>query len=132
MSDINLENAIDELIVLANAIGNRLDFVQGAGGNISIKIDDQKLIVKASGVKLKDLNKNNGFTLVNFFKVNQLIKKLANSTEIDDSQFNSDVINFAENIINMPTSRPSMEIGFHSLINKKYVIHSHPLYSLYF
>ena len=49
---------IDNLIKLCEKIGNNVLFVQGAGGNISVKNKDT-LMVKASGQRLSEASKKN-------------------------------------------------------------------------
>jgi rhamnose utilization protein RhaD (predicted bifunctional aldolase and dehydrogenase) len=124
----DLNKNIEDLVFLSHEIGNRLDYVQGGGGNISVKIDQKRLIVKASGVKLKNLNSQYGFSLVNFAQVNKLILQLIQDPKSNDDKFNHNINKFNEEIPSSTKLRPSMEIGFHSLISSKYVIHSHPIY----
>ena len=46
----NLKN----LLLLSKHLNSRIDYLQGAGGNISEKIDDQVMAIKSSGVEIKE------------------------------------------------------------------------------
>ena len=47
----NLKN----LLLLSKYLTNRIDYLQGAGGNISEKIDDRVMVIKSSGVEIKEI-----------------------------------------------------------------------------
>ena len=96
MSNSELRQFID----LSRAIGQCPDFVQGAGGNVSVKINN-KMLIKASGWRLEDISENNGLVAVNM-----------NNGDIENSQ----------------ALRPSMEAGFHIFLDK-YVVHTHSVYT---
>jgi len=96
MSNSELRQFID----LSRAIGQRPDFVQGAGGNVSVKINN-KMLIKTSGWRLEDISENNGLVAVNM-----------NNGDIENSQ----------------ALRPSMEAGFHIFLDK-YVVHTHSVYT---
>lgn len=89
---------LKQFIDLSRAIGQRPDFVQGAGGNVSIKIGD-KMFIKASGWRLKDVSESDGLAIV-------------------------DTVNNG----NFGNLKPSMETEFHAFL-EKYVIHTHPVYA---
>lgn len=99
-----LFKSIDELVYLSQFYGGRIDYVQGAGGNISVKYDNL-LIIKSSGVNLIEMTKSNGYSIV--------------KNDINDQKLIKTVIR---------TDKPSMEIWFHSFL-KKYVLHMHPMWS---
>ena len=96
MSNSELRQFID----LSRAIGQCPDFVQGAGGNVSVKINN-KMLIKTSGWRLEDISENNGLVAVNM-----------NNGDIENSQ----------------ALRPSMEAGFHIFLDK-YVVHTHSVYT---
>ena len=57
---MNQSKNIKELSEFCNKVGKDFFLVQGVGGNVSYKSND-KLIIKASGVSLKDALNNNIF-----------------------------------------------------------------------
>lgn len=44
--------SLHELVWLCQKIGRKIDYVQGGGGNISVKLDSQYMAIKASGLGL--------------------------------------------------------------------------------
>ena len=121
----NLKN----LLFLSKYLTNRIDYLQGAGGNISEKIDDEVMVIKSSGVEIKEINQKYGYSLVSYKKISEEFSKLP--LEISKEQ-DETMVSFVNNqIINLPnykSLRPSIETGFHSIL-KKYVIHTHSVYS---
>ena len=106
----SLKNDLKELSVF---LGSNLDWVQGAGGNTSVK-DNGVLWVKASGFWLSDAQKNNIFApLVRqtvLEKINQGIEDL-NSARTPEKQYHS--------------LRPSIETTMHALMRHRFVVHVH-------
>ena len=99
-------NEFKKFIELSRLLGQRPDFIQGTGGNVSIKIDSQKMLIKTSGWRLSDINENSGLV------------------EINLNQKNNDNFVF-EKSWNL---RPSIETGFHAFLDK-FVIHTHSVYA---
>lgn len=60
MEKVNLE----QLIYFSRRCGERIDYVQAGGGNTSIKTDDGKMYIKASGKRLSDLKSQADFALI--------------------------------------------------------------------
>ena len=121
----NLKN----LLFLSSYLTNRIDYLQGAGGNISEKIDDDVMAIKSSGVEIKEMNQKYGYSIVNYKKISAEFSKLP--LKISKEQDETTVSFIKNQTIKFPkynSLRPSIETGFHSLL-KKYVIHSHSVYS---
>ena len=97
-------------------IGESLPLVQSKGGNISAKIDN-KLIIKESGGKIKNVNYSNGYSILNYKNFN--IDNINSDKELHDFLLDS--------VKNSIYKKPSMETGFHTGL-KKYVFHLHPIY----
>jgi len=52
-----MNKSLTDLVRISNAAGKDPSFVQGGGGNTSIKTDDGKFMyIKASGTALKEMN----------------------------------------------------------------------------
>jgi ribulose-5-phosphate 4-epimerase/fuculose-1-phosphate aldolase len=102
----------EELIFLCNLFGSCSKRSQGAGGNISVK-DSNNLYIKASGVRLTSVNKDNGYVVCDLSGVLSLYNK---NIELLDST-----------ILFGNPQKPSMEIFLH-LLPSKYVVHFHPSY----
>src|SRR5262245_31377568 len=54
--------ALDELIAISREVGADPDLVQGGGGNTSVKTrDGRRMLVKASGTALADMDRERGW-----------------------------------------------------------------------
>jgi len=109
-NDNYLQKDLKELSVF---LGNNLDWVQGAGGNTSVK-DNGILWVKASGYWLSEALNNNIFTPLDrnavLDKIDQEIEDLC-SAQILEKQNHS--------------LRPSIETTLHALMRHRFVAHFH-------
>ena len=99
---------IKDLIFLSKYFGQSVLNVQGAGGNISVKLDNL-LFIKSSGFILGNMSYNEGYCIVNNNECNQM-RKESNTNLIDSKIFGYKI--------------PSMETYFHSFM-KKITIHLH-------
>lgn len=120
---------LKELEIISKAVGNRIDYVQGGGGNTSVKLSDELMAVKASGFKLNQITPKEGYVVVNYKNIKTYYENVDLSQDID---FEKESVDFAKkNVVEMEglkVLRPSVEAGFHSIL-KKYVIHTHPVYA---
>ncbi|MFO0608603.1 MAG: class II aldolase/adducin family protein [Polyangiales bacterium] len=101
----------DELTRIGDELGG-LDHVQGPGGNASVK-DGDALVVKASGVRLRDLADPASRARVPLARVLEALDGDA----------------AAEREVNAAQPRPSLEAYFHAL-GPRVVAHTHPLGAL--
>lgn len=112
------------------SIARHLPFwTQGAGSNVSCKIDQETLVIKASGHRLDQVTESEGFVYLDFRKLREKLKNLLtvekSAQEIGYSQAVSEC-----KVVDQITLRPSMESGFHALSSKKWVAHFHSLASI--
>jgi rhamnose utilization protein RhaD (predicted bifunctional aldolase and dehydrogenase) len=123
------KDELKDLEIISSNIGKDSKYVQGGGGNTSVKLDDELMAVKASGFKLKQITENKGFVVVNYKNIKEYYENIDFKSNKD---YESDSIKFAQNNIvtidGIETLRPSVEAGFHSIL-EKYVIHTHPVYA---
>jgi polyisoprenyl-phosphate glycosyltransferase len=108
-------------------IYTRHDFFQGGGGNVSVKIDQNHMVVKASGVRMKDIE--------NFLSVVEVDYSLIQKSLLNQAWIGSEMSETAYDDIvgaavqkNNQKQRPSMETGFHVFLGKA-VLHSHSVYT---
>jgi rhamnose utilization protein RhaD (predicted bifunctional aldolase and dehydrogenase) len=123
--------AQENFITICQKIGNSFEYSQGSGGNVSTKIDMQKMIIKATGFELKNIDENRGFVIVNYHEINSLIENISSKIgpEISEDDFNNFIRKSVINIMDFQKNyRPSIEAGFHALMPYKYVIHTHSLF----
>ena len=123
------EQGFKELEIISKAVGNRIDYVQGGGGNTSVKLDDKLMAVKASGFKLKQITPSQGFVVVSYENIKNYYEGVDLSKDVDFEKESVEVAkhNVVE-IDGLQVLRPSVEAGFHSIL-RKYVIHTHPVYA---
>lgn len=120
---------LQELHKISKAVGNAPDLIQGGGGNTSVKFDENLMAIKASGFELKEVNEKTGFSIVSYKNIsnyfNGINLKIDKNWDEDSVKF---ILNQNLQHKNLPKLRPSMETGFHSVLNK-FVIHTHSVYS---
>lgn len=123
-----MKEELKNLVDISRKIGSYPEFVQGGGGNTSVKIDDNLMAIKASGYLLKDMNEDDGFAFVNYNDIDNHIKNdsILNNTEDEFSRF---IKEKTFKINGYPILKPSIETGFHALLPYKYIIHTHSIYS---
>ena len=103
---------IFKLKELSAKLGNDLSLIQASGGNTSIKLDG-KLLVKASGKKLKNALNEDIFVSLDLIKIR-------NELAINKSKKE---INF-KNICGS-SLRASIETSLHAIMPYKVVLHTH-------
>lgn len=109
-----------EWIEVSQKLGANPAFVQGGGGNTSIKLQ-QKMAIKASGSELKSMNENKGYVFVS----HQPIVDLLDQSHLpNDEEFTQRVRGFHLE----GEGRPSIETAFHACLGSC-VLHSHSVYA---
>lgn len=123
-----MEKDIKNLVHISKQIGLHPDFVQGGGGNTSVKITDDLMAIKASGSLLKNMSENQGFALVNHKEINHHItdRLILRDSEDTFSYFLKDK---TSKIGAHKSLKPSIETGFHALLDHKYIVHTHSVYA---
>ena len=111
---------MQSFVKLSKYAGMREDLVQAGGGNSAFKIQNDRMVIKASGVQLADIDKNNGYATVN----PQIIREaFLNCENIDDitEEKSKEILSLAF----IEGNRPSIETFLHS-ISGTYSLHTHP------
>lgn len=116
-----MDRNIQEFCEISQQIGNNPFWVQGPGGNTSIKLSDGRMIVKSSGSELGAVTMDSGYTFVNPAEVNVRLEQLMPGNSDMEVQYATIV----ENCGDPRFKRPSMELGFHTWLGHKYVLHFH-------
>ncbi|MCL2003203.1 MAG: class II aldolase/adducin family protein [Oscillospiraceae bacterium] len=96
---------LQQLAYLSQSAGSRADYVQGGGGNTSVKLGNGLMAIKASGYRLRQVTETDGFAVV----------------EVDTLKDVTVEQGYKE-------LRPSVEVGFHALL-RTFVLHTHPVYA---
>lgn len=92
-------------------LGNGIDYVQGAGGNLSFKEGDV-LTIKASGTRLKDAVTKQIFIELPLTQARNEVLEREDLSDLVSTQ-------------NTPALRPSIETAIHSLLPHTFVTHVH-------
>lgn len=128
MNDTIEKQGIEELIDISHYAAANIAYIQGGGGNTSVKLSETEMAVKASGCKLSDMDTAEGYVVVDYSSIKTYFAK--GITDQDTFESESSAV-LQQSIIEkegLKVMRPSVEAGFHSLL-KKYVIHTHSVYS---
>lgn len=118
-----------EVRQISNYCGGRADYVQGGGGNTSVKFDDTLMAIKASGYTLKETTEDKGYVTVNYPEIKKYYNEVDPAAEVDFEKESLEV-NLANIVLleGMENKRPSVEVGFHSFL-QRCVIHTHSVYA---
>ncbi len=122
--DPELDKAPQLLARAARAVGSRPDLTQGGGGNVSIKTGAERMLVKASGVRLKEITPAGGYSLVNYGNIRRRIAGGPGG----EAEFSDFICAQALPVKGVGPAAPSIETGFHALLNTV-VIHTHSVYA---
>lgn len=107
---------LSELCNISNYAGMREDLVQAGGGNSSVKISDCEMLIKSSGYALSEVNKNKGYSVVNYKKAMEFVKGL--ETKYSEQEILDKILCSGE--------KPSIEVFLHAMMNKC-TLHTHPI-----
>jgi len=128
---MKFKNELFDFAQMSVTAGIHPDLVQGGGGNTSVKFADGYMAIKASGFELKDVSPTFGFAVVNYQQIleyfGKSLSELPANINLDDHTA-AFVKQQAIAWEGLPIQRPSMETGFHSLLDK-YVLHTHSVYA---
>lgn len=120
---------LESFCALSQSVGARADYVQGGGGNTSVKLADGLMAIKASGYKLSDLRPDAAYAVLDGAAVKEFYLK---HEPENFSDVEKECAAFAKTqvveIEGLKPLRPSVEAGFHSLL-ERYVVHSHSVYA---
>ena len=129
------DTRLKELETISQSVGKRIDYVQGGGGNTSVKLNEEYMAVKASGYKLNQITENDGYVVVNYKNIAEYYDKVDLNSGVDYEKDSNEFVK--KNIVDLEKIkgvsapkqlRPSVEAGFHSILGT-YVIHTHSVYA---
>ena len=120
---------LKEFARVSQSVGARADYVQGGGGNTSAKLEGGLMAIKASGYCLKDIRPDKAYAVLNYDALRKFYYG-ANPDDFEDvEKAGSDQAKANTRTIDgLPPLRPSVEAGFHSILDN-YVAHSHSVYA---
>jgi NAD(P)-dependent dehydrogenase (short-subunit alcohol dehydrogenase family)/rhamnose utilization protein RhaD (predicted bifunctional aldolase and dehydrogenase) len=125
--------ALGELIAISRAVGGDPDLVQGGGGNTSIKSrDGRRMLVKASGAALADVDETRGWAELDLASARGILilDELAPG-KLPLARREREVVRLLEAAVlrsagGTAGARPSVDASLHALLGRV-VIHVHPV-----
>jgi len=116
---------IKQLVQMSKYAGERFDLVQAGGGNSSVKLSGGKMIIKASGYNLSEINESKGISRVDNHKILYLLdkKELVKLTKLEREKR---AVKAMEDANLTPKIKASIETFLHAL-TQKYTLHTHPI-----
>lgn len=120
---------MEAFIKLSHIGGSRADYIQGGGGNTSVKLENGLMAIKASGYCLKDIEMDNGYAVLDGSALRKFYREHDPEEFADCEAAGAQCTK--ENVVKvegLPTLRPSVEAGFHSIL-KTYVLHTHSVFA---
>lgn len=118
-------NEISELVRASNGIGKSKELVQAGGGNTSVKTEDGRMFIKASGFTFSEMTENSGFTVLDYKKISNFFEDYIYTPVLEENEiaYNQSL---SKSITNPNSPKPSMESGMHVFLDRV-VIHTHPV-----
>ena len=114
---------------VSQTVGARSDYVQGGGGNTSAKLGGNLMAIKASGYRLKDISPSAAYAVLDYEALRSFYAAHEPEDFADVEQAGAAEAKAAtREIPGLAALRPSVEAGFHSLLDT-YVAHSHSVYA---
>ncbi len=114
---------------VSQSVGARADYVQGGGGNTSVKLEGRLMAIKASGFCLKDIRPDKAYAVLDYQALRTFYYG-AEPKDFDDVEKagSAQAKEAVRAIDGLEQLRPSVEAGFHSILDT-YVAHSHSVYA---
>ncbi len=131
MSDFFMRNkeALEAFTKMSCDAGARADYVQGGGGNTSVKLKDGLMAIKASGYCLSDIRPDAAYAVLEYEPLRAFYYSNEPEQFEDVEKAGSEEAKTATQAIEgLASLRPSVEAGFHSLLDT-FVLHSHSVYA---
>ena len=114
---------------VSKTVGVRADYVQGGGGNTSVKLEGGNMAIKASGFCLKDIEVDKAYAVLDYEALRKFYFE-SNPSDFEDVEKagSTKAKEVTKTIEGLAALRPSVEAGFHSVLDT-YVAHSHSVYA---
>ncbi len=116
----------DKFIALSRYAGSRFDLLQAGGGNSSVKLDDHRMLVKASGYFLSEVESGKGYVVVDYPEMVSLLGTPAKWADNDKRHRDSKVNDQVARATKTPGARASIEVFLHAVLGR-FVLHTHPV-----
>lgn len=123
------QRRLQEFSRVSKTVGARADYVQGGGGNTSVKLEGGLMAIKASGFCLKDIEPDKAYAVLDYKALRSFYYD-NNPADFEDVEKagSGKAKEVTQQIEGLAALRPSVEAGFHSILDT-YVAHSHSVYA---
>ncbi len=123
------EKLLADFSRISKTAGARADYVQGGGGNTSVKLEDGLMAIKASGFCLSDIEPDNAYAVLDGAGLREFyLSSEPTDFENVETAGSTKAKESIKTIEGLAQLRPSVEAGFHSIL-KKFVVHTHSVYA---
>jgi len=116
---------LNDLVKISRYYGSNPDYVLEGGGNTSCK-DKQNLFIKASGIRLSEIDENGFIKLSRDMLKSIWEKNYPAGCKEREALFLKDLRASVSEESGRCGNRPSVETLLHNLFPYKYVVHTHP------
>ena len=125
---IQNKQALESFSKMSQQAGARVDYVQGGGGNTSVKLKDGLMAIKASGYRLSDVDVDSGYAVLDYENLRKFYLSHEPAEFGDVEKRGSEEAKASiRSIEGLEQLRPSVEAGFHSVL-PTFVLHTHSVY----
>ncbi len=108
-----------EFIEISRYAGMREDLAQAGGGNSSVKLDEKRMLIKASGIQLADVSEEQGYSIVNYREILEYLNALIKGEAVCPE---AEILEKAKE----EGGRPSIETFLHA-VTGRLTLHTHML-----
>lgn len=120
--------ALEAFSKMSQQAGARADYVQGGGGNTSVKLKDGLMAIKASGYRLSDVGTASGYAVLDYEALRRFyFSHEPGEFEDVEKRGSEEAKASIRSIEGLQQLRPSVEAGFHSVL-PTFVLHTHSVY----
>ena len=92
---------LSKFISVSNTLGKHVEYVQGGGGNTSLKTGEREMFIKASGMFLSDIEDETGFLSVDWQLLKLNIETCLNDKDYSKLRWTLDTIEDYNKLNNM-------------------------------
>ena len=115
---------LKSFVAYSKQIGMDKELVTDSGGNTSLKTNTDKILIKASGYRLKDVDYLGGYCHASYSGLYDRLTSLIQEKNVEAGE------NEMYEALKIRGQRASMEAGFHVLMEEPAIVHTHPVYVL--
>jgi rhamnose utilization protein RhaD (predicted bifunctional aldolase and dehydrogenase) len=121
MNDIALEQ---QFVALSRFAGGRFDLVQSAGGNASVKLGDGRMLIKASGCLMSEVEAGKGYVAVQADAIRNITDAPDGWKRADRRARDAEVADLVNRATESTGLRASIEVFLHAELDR-FVLHTH-------